>query len=314
MIPASKPRPTPFFRQRLAGFTLVELLVVIGIIALLISVLLPALQKARQAANLVRCGSNLRQIGMAVQIYANANDDYAPWATAPAILGTLPNGLPGGAYLERAHETVSRIVGKDDYTESYGIINEPMRPKMSAVFIDADTAERGVNHYMPNVRVYGDAYVADPYRWLKLGYPSSPGNHRRTQPQKIPSVGKSAEVGSWWCTQQARFTNTHPFHKGSAHWNSQYLDNSGFSDPTYFFVRGTDPAREARPVISFFKNEMENPASPPGAGVRTRHMNNKLANILFLDGHVESKRADEFLGRLFCVRAPKRGGASTFNG
>ena len=61
------------------GFTLVELLVVIGIIALLIAILMPALMAVRKSAMTAQCGSNLRQIGMAVRLYLDGSRGTFPW-------------------------------------------------------------------------------------------------------------------------------------------------------------------------------------------------------------------------------------------
>ena len=79
MTTTDPPRPP----QR-SGFTLVELLVVVGIIALLIALLFPVFSRAREQARRTKCLSNLRTIGQAMFVYANNNRDRLPNGNEPA--------------------------------------------------------------------------------------------------------------------------------------------------------------------------------------------------------------------------------------
>jgi len=114
----------------LYGFTLIELLVVIAIIAILASMLLPALAKAREQARGSSCGSNLRQIAVASIFYADDNDDFhVPYSTATSKSG--PGDYWLGVYSGDTYDLTDNPLLGSYYGNAHGIMICPsIKPKI----------------------------------------------------------------------------------------------------------------------------------------------------------------------------------------
>ncbi len=107
--------------RRQNGFTLIELLVVVAIIALLVGILTPALQEARQAAVEVKCSAQLRQLSTAIHMYANDNYDRLFWR--------LPNHLADGM---EWYSWVGRETGNPVIQASTNIFNTTIPRPLNA--------------------------------------------------------------------------------------------------------------------------------------------------------------------------------------
>jgi prepilin-type N-terminal cleavage/methylation domain-containing protein len=107
---------------RRKGFTLIELLVVIAIIGVLIALLLPAVQSAREAARRAQCTNNLKQIGLAVHNYLSANSDTMP----PVFIDYAGSNAANGDVFPAVTQTYSaqtRLLPFMEQVQTYNAIN-----------------------------------------------------------------------------------------------------------------------------------------------------------------------------------------------
>ena len=117
------PNPTHSIRtcrQSFSAFTLIELLVVIAIIAILAAMLLPALSKAKDKAHGIACKNNLRQCGLANQIYVVDSDDRLPYAHLPYISGADSNNWMYllTPYLKQGNFTAGTTTDNSDFAKA----------------------------------------------------------------------------------------------------------------------------------------------------------------------------------------------------
>jgi prepilin-type N-terminal cleavage/methylation domain-containing protein/prepilin-type processing-associated H-X9-DG protein len=155
----------PISRRAHSAFTLIELLVVIAIIAILIGLLLPAVQKVREAAARMKCSNNLKQIGIAMHMY---NDTYnklpTGWVTTTALqpspgwawsLLLLPNLEQGNLYTLIAAD----IVTPGGAPATNAVLQTPLSvyrcPSDQGPTINGSFQSYGMNNYVCNREVLG---------------------------------------------------------------------------------------------------------------------------------------------------------------
>ena len=173
-------RLTDMTHGRRAGFTLLEVIIAIGIIALLLALLLPALERAREQANNLRCATNLNQIGVALVIYSNDNHGQYPRTTyipgAPLCAGTnaaapdpfksggpQPNDVTAPLFLLMRAEGIPPKIFNEPYNDE--LVNEPEPTKTPLSRSNFTDYRKNLGYSFANP--YPDAHaVAAGYQFL----------------------------------------------------------------------------------------------------------------------------------------------------
>jgi len=260
------------------AFTLIELLVCIGILALLISLLLPSLSKAREAANRIKCAANLRTLGQVVVLFANDHRGRVPEGQNTPWSGQ-------GSWNARWMYTKDYFVMVDDYAANQRLFICPstsLAREGPAGFIygegselyartEIDALPDNPRRYQPGDRDLSNNWVAIDYQWMGRNAQeilSPAGDNPDGAPFEITRLNRNTRTGTAddanppLMADQASYNPAtgYRFNHGRS-WNIPSMDTTTSLEPWY---RGT----------------------------ATEHHGDIRINVLYRDGHVQEKSPD----------------------
>lgn len=249
------------------AFTLVELLVVIGVIAVLIAILLPALLKARDAAQRIACASNMRQLWQATELYCTEFRNYMP-ALTPARKNASGVWLPQHSVLQSEYCTnLTQLMAWFNGTPDV-LPTGTKKPQIAFCPADDNPAHyREV--YNPKMISYSTVFM--PYAYT-LG-------RRLPNPTQFNQAGNNLDLNALNRSQ------IRPLYRASSPSEiaiyTEAPDNSGSGYSIWFYNVANIP----QPGYGWLSQW----------GYMFRHNNNRGLNMAFLDGHVEFFASPEAL-------------------